>query len=78
MALDGDRLGVAIATAITAAKPADGAAMSSSELESMCKTIAGEIIDEFTNNGQVSTSGATGSGPAGGPLPITSQPGTIL
>ena len=78
MALDGDRMGIAIATAITAAKPADGAAMTPTELETMWKTIAGKIIDEFTNNGEVSTSGATGSGPAGGPLPITSQPGTIL
>ena len=59
MALDGDRLGVAIATAITAAKPADGAAMSSAELETMWKVIAGEIVDEFTSNGDVATTVTT-------------------
>ena len=77
MSLDGDRLGVAIATAITAAKPDDGAAMTPTELETMWKVIAGEIVDEFVNNGETSTSGATDVGTPGGPLTITSQPGTI-
>lgn len=45
--------------------------------EKMAEAIANAVIDEITTNAVVLTTGATGSGPPGGPLPITAQPGVI-
>jgi len=77
MALDGDILGAAIAAAVIA----DQTGLSGAEqtiLIAKWQIIAGEIISHITGNAVVNTTvtGVTGTGAAGGPLPITAQPGT--
>ncbi|MEW5804666.1 MAG: hypothetical protein AB1847_21460 [bacterium] len=74
--LSGDVLGTAIAAALIA----DQGEMSAAEeavLIAKWKIIAGQIVSHITNNAvvNVTTTGATGTGPSGGPLPITAQPG---
>ena len=76
MALNGDLLGEEIATAIAASQPG----LNSEELAAQLaawKLIANVIVLHFQTNGVVLTTGTTGSGTPGGPLPITSQPGVI-
>ena len=77
MALDGDRLGAALKAVMDAAKPAAGEEITDAQLLDLWKAFGNEITNEFKNNGAVSTNGVTGTGPAGGPLPITAQPGVI-
>ena len=77
MALDGDRLGVAIDAAINAAAPDADEKITAAQRLDMWKAIGNEIVNEIKTNGAVSTTGATATGPAGGPLPITAQPGVI-
>lgn len=48
------------------------------ELEKMTDAIAQGIVDHFTAAATVSSAGATGAGPAGGPLPIIALPGVIV
>lgn len=45
--------------------------------EKMAEAIANAVIDEITTNAVVLTTGVTGTGSPGGPLPITAQPGVI-
>lgn len=76
MALSGDVLGEAIASAIIA----DQGELSGAEeaiVTAKWKIIAGQIVSHIQNNAvvNVTTTGATGTGAAGGPLPITAQPG---
>ena len=77
MALDGNRLGTAIHATVIAARPAAGALITDAELLAMWKLIGIDIVDEIKNNAVTSTTGVTATGPAGGPLPITAQPGTV-
>lgn len=53
MALDPNRLGVALAAAVTANAPSDDDPVSASKLEQMWIAIAQEIIGEFEANGIV-------------------------
>lgn len=48
------------------------------QMDKFAQAIAKAVVDEITQNAVVNTTvtGTTGTGPAGGPLPITSQPGT--
>jgi len=76
MALNGNTLGAAIAAAIIAAQTGLSGA-EQTILIAKWQIIAGEIVSHITNNAETSTTGQTGTGPDGGPLPITAQPGTI-
>ena len=55
MALDGDRLGTAIKTAVLALNPNQGSmsAGEKTQLENFCKAIALEIVNEFKNNADI-------------------------
>lgn len=79
MALDKDRLGDAMADAVLAQPGviSPGAA-DETKLRDLMKALANEIIEEFKANAEVSvsTTGVTGTGTPGGPLPISAQPGT--
>ncbi len=72
MALDGDRLGSAIATAIIASRPDADVKMTDGDLETMWKLIGKEIVDEIKNNSVVAPGSFTNSaGPVtgvGGPV----------
>jgi len=77
MALSGTVLGNAIAETIISSY---GSSMTDAEkviLRARWRTIAGAIVTHITTNAVVNTTvtGATDTGPDGGPLPITSQPG---
>ncbi len=61
MALDEDRLGTAIAAAVTAARPDEDVAITNQQLIDMWKVISGEIIDEFKDNAVVTTAVTSGS-----------------
>jgi len=74
--LNGDLLGAEIATAIAASQPGLDAAEQAAQLAAW-KIIAGAIVLHIQTNGVVLTTGATGAGTPGGPLPITAQPGVI-
>lgn len=43
----------------------------------MAEAIANAVVDEITTNAVTSTTGVTGVGAPGGPLPITAQPGVV-
>jgi len=76
MALSGDVMGAAVAAALIA----DQGELNGAEqaiLVAKWKIICGQIVNHVTVNAAVSTTGQTGTGPDGGPLPITAQPGTI-
>lgn len=73
MAMNGDTLAGEIKTALDGLLP-EGS--SEADLDYL-KAIANAIVDHIKTNGQVSTTGVTGTGSPGGPLPITAQPGTI-
>lgn len=47
------------------------------ELQKFCDAIGKAVVTYIQGNAEVSSSGATGSGPPGGPLPITNLAGTI-
>lgn len=49
-----------------------------SQLDTVCNAIAAAIVQEITANAQVLTTGVTGAGTPGGPLPIVAQPGVVL
>jgi len=53
MALDSDRLGTAIAAAITANAPSDNTPVTPTQLTNIWKAVALEIVNEFKNNGEV-------------------------
>lgn len=76
MALDGDRLGTAIAATIQSFKPAPGTAITEAQLEQMWQAIGREIVKEFEDNAEITTTVAvtqvTGVTPGGG----VSGPGT--
>lgn len=77
MALDADRLGNALADRVLTFMPDSPIAEDETALRNLMKALADEIVSEFVSFGIVSSSGATGVGPPGGPLPITGLPGTI-
>ena len=66
MALDSNRLGNALAAKIQGARPADGAAMSDSQLQAIWRQIATEVVNEIKNNGEVTVQ--TSEGPATGTI----------
>lgn len=69
MALDKDRLGAAIAAAITAQSITAGTPVTPTQLENLWKAVAKEIIDEFKNNSTVAVTGVTpGGGTAAGTI----------
>ncbi len=76
MALDGDDLGSAIATAIIDAQTGLSGA-EQAILITKWQIIAGAIVTYITSNTVVNTlvTGVTATGTPGGPLPITAQPG---
>ncbi len=76
MALSGDVLGQAIVTALASYQTGLSTAEKASQLATW-KLVATTIVNHITVNAVVSTTGVTGTGPDGGPLPITAQPGTI-
>lgn len=78
MALDKDRLGNALANVVISTMSQPPQAGDEDDLRDLMKLLAQEIIDEFVNNAvvNVTTTGITGTGTPGGPLPITSQPGS--
>ncbi len=78
MALNTNRWGDAVAAAIQAEGITAGTPITTGQLEDIWRAIKGEDVTEITTNALVSTTvtGATGTGPSGGPLPITAQPGT--
>ncbi len=76
MALSGDVLGQAIVTALASYQTGLSTAEKASQLATW-KLVATAIVTHITTNGVVSTTGVTGTGPDGGPLPITAQPGVI-
>lgn len=46
-------------------------------LQKFSDAVADAVVDEITSNAVVTSTGATGTGPFGGPLPIASLPGTV-
>lgn len=54
-----------------------GAAADASTLKKFADAIARAVIEEFTTNAEVTSSGATESGTPGGPLTITDLDGDI-
>jgi len=53
--------------------PAEDAAVQEENAEVMAEW----LLEVLTNQAAVKVNGATGTGPDGGPLPITDQPGVI-
>jgi hypothetical protein len=76
MALNGDLLGEEIAAAIASSQPGLNESEQAAQLAAW-KLIANAIVLHIQTNGVVLTTGTTGSGTPGGPLPITAQPGVI-
>lgn len=78
MALDKDRLGNAMADRVLTFTGGTPEAADETALRDLMKALAEEIITEFIDNAvvDVTTTGVTGTGTPGGPLPITAQPGT--
>jgi len=74
--LSGDVLGQAITTALAAYQTGLSEAEKASQLVTW-KLIAGAIVTHIQTLGVVNviTTGATGTGTPGGPLPIVAQPG---
>lgn len=74
--LNGDQLGQEIADALLGGQTGLSAEEHALILGKW-KTIAGKIVAHITTNAvvNVATTGVTGSGAPGGPLPITAQPG---
>lgn len=72
------RLRDAIADRIIAAMNPTPDASVEADIRAKMEMIAEEIVGEITGHAEVdvSTTGTTGAGPPGGPLPITSQPGS--
>lgn len=75
--LDGNRWGSAIKVAIDGLTIPQDRVITDGELESFWQAITSEHVSEVTTNAEVSSDGATGTGPKGGPLPITALPGTV-
>jgi len=79
MAMDKTRLGNKLADAVESFGATLGP-LDKLNLKAIMQSFAEEIIDEITGNAEVSTNvtttGVTGAGSPGGPLPIVSQPGT--
>ncbi len=76
MALSGDVLGQAIVTALASYQTGLSTAEKAAQLATW-KLVSNAIVLHIQTFGVVLTTGATGSGPDGGPLPITAQPGVI-
>jgi hypothetical protein len=76
MALNGATLGQEIVTALSTIQPGLSSEEQATQLAAW-QAIANAIVLHFQTNGVVLTTGTTGSGTPGGPLPITSQPGVI-
>ncbi len=74
--LNGDQLGQEIADMLMAGQTGLSEAERAAVVNAW-KVIAGKIVTHIITNAvvNVTTSGATGTGPYGGPLPITAQPG---
>ena len=66
-----------VADAIKAVGVVAGTPVTDSQLEQIWAAVKGEDRDQLTTKAQTSTTGVTGNGAPGGPLPITAQPGTI-
>lgn len=77
MAMDGDSWGTSVASAIQAIGVSAGTPVTPAQLEAVWKAIKGEDVTHLTNNVEVDSDGDTGTGSAGGPLPIADLPGTI-
>ena len=77
MALSGTTLGIAIAENIIASYGSSMTAAEKTALRQRWINVATVIVTHITTNAVVNTTvtGETGTGPDGGPLPITSQPG---
>ena len=76
MALSGDVLGQAIVTALASYQTGLSTAEKAQQLATW-KLVATAIVTHITTSGVVTTTGVTGTGTPGGPLPITAQPGVI-
>jgi len=77
MALNGNTLGTAISDAIIVANPGMDGTEQAAFLANW-QIIATAIVSHITGSAVVNTTvtGVTDTGPDGGPLPITAQPGT--
>lgn len=76
MALDGNRLGTAIANTIRSFRPAAGVAVSDAVLEQMWQAVANDIVNEIKTNGDIDLEAADITVPALGlfdsvPAPVT-------
>lgn len=69
--------GADVKSAIDSVGVTAGSEVTPAQLIQVWTAIVGEHRDQLTTKAQTSTTGATGSGPAGGPLPIVSQLGVI-
>lgn len=78
MALDSATIwGKAVADAIKAIGVSAGTPVTDTQLEQIWAAIKGEDRSQLTTKAATATTGATGTGPAGGPLPIAAVPGVI-
>ena len=78
MALDSATVwGKDIADAIKAIGVSAGTPVTDVQLELVWAAIKGEDRSQLTTKAATSTTGATGTGAAGGPLPIAAVPGVI-
>lgn len=76
MALDGNRLGTAIANAIQASIPPANQKITSGQLEAMWQAVANEIVTEFQTNAEVGNL-PPGSYQDAESRPITGTSGTL-
>jgi len=64
-------------TYITKATEVLGPAADATAQDKAAEIFAKWLLEVLTNQAAVTTNGATGTGPSGGPLPIVNQPGVI-
>jgi len=79
MSLSGDRLGNKFADAIIVIMGASSPiAADETSLRTLMKALGNEIVDEFKNNAETKSSGATAAHASGAAATITDLPGTVI
>lgn len=79
MAMNNTVWGDAVAAAIQSVGVVAGTPVTPTQLQLIWRAIKGEDITHLIGNAEINdvqSNGVTGNGPAGGPLPIASLPGT--
>ncbi len=77
MAMSGTTWGSAINAAVSGLTIPDDRVITAGELETFWQAIASEHVTHISGNADTSSTGTTGVGTPGGPLPITALPGTV-